>query len=91
MEFGKPSLWLGLNYYRPQNVGVLLKPNYSKKQRFFNIIFTYLRYYTSPKWPWSTGQASTVHFRHGTSLLSGHFGPVYLLQVVKMIMKNIAF
>ena len=46
------------------------KPNYSKKQRFFIIIFTYLRYYTSPKWPWSTEQASTVHFRHETSLLS---------------------
>ena len=30
-----------------------IKPNYFKKQPLFIIIFTYLRYYTGPKWPWN--------------------------------------
>ena len=54
--------------------------------KFFIIIFTYLQSrYTGSKWSRSTWQPSSIHFRHGTSLLRlhGHFGPVYLHQVSK--------
>ena len=47
-----------------------------KEAKFFVIIFTYLSYRS--KSPWSTQQASSMHLRHGTSLLSCHFGPVLL-------------
>ena len=47
-----------------------LKPNYSKKQRFFIIIFTYLRKYNGQNWPWSTEKASSMSKMHSISLLS---------------------
>jgi hypothetical protein len=45
------------------------------------IIFTIpeVHKYTCSKWPKSTWQPSSIHFRHGTSLLRlhGHLEPVY--------------
>ena len=41
-------------------------------------LHTWINRILVPNWPWRTRQATSMHLRHGTSLLHGHFEPVYI-------------
>ena len=73
--------------------GNYLKPNYFKKQRSSSSFLLAWSRYTGPKLPLSAEQASPMSKIHSTSLLvlHGHFGLVYYLRQVKMMMKKRCF
>ena len=82
-------------YEIPQYIAFLrlhLKPNYFKKQRSSSIFLLTWSRRTGSKWPWSHSRLDPClkWMEVDYQVLHGHFGPVYLLQVSKMMIKNIA-
>ena len=72
---------------------ILIKTNCFKQQCSSSSFLLAWSRYTGPKLPLSAEQASPMSKIHSTSLLvlHGHFGLVYYLRQVKMMMKKCCF